>query len=224
MSGSPGGPATVANQTGQMGQAVGWINSAWLEIQTMHDDWEFMRSSVLLGGGCSFATAAGQTFAPLGTGVGTCGVPAAAFGKWHIYTFRSFTTTVGFRDELRLDPVSFDSWREDYMYGAQRSTVTRPVAVAIGPDRSVCFGPPSNGLYTITGDYYVAPTLMALDTDVPFGLPAQFHMLIVWKALLDYGGNEAASEVIARAEMHVEAMLGELAHGWMPTITLAGAL
>lgn len=224
ISGSPGGPSTVAGQVGSLGRAVSSINSTWLDLQLMRDDWTWMRSSVLLGAGASFVTVATQASYPLGTGPGTCGVDPLLLGKWVDTSFRNYTTTVGSQGEIRMDRISFEAWRESYMYGAQTLTQTRPVAVAIGPDNSVCVGPPSNGQYTVTGDFYWAPTQMVADTDVPTRLPTAFHMLIVWQALLDYGSYEAAPEAITRAETHVQRMMPKLLALRGNRIGLGGAL
>lgn len=218
-------PTSAQNQTASAGRVVTWINSAWNDIQTMRDDWDWMRSSALLGAGCNFTPVAGQKSFPLGTtGTTDCGVAPAVFGKWAEHTFRSYTTTVGTNSETRLDRVDFDVWRETYMYGANQGVKTKPVAIAFGPDKSICLGPTSNGTYNVYGDYFVAPTLMVNDTDVPFGLPPQYHILIVWKALFDYGGYEAAPEVIAKADMHWTKGSRELMRTNSPRMTFAGAL
>lgn len=218
-------PTTAQNQTGTLARIVTWANSAWNDIQTMRDDWDWMRSSALLGAGCNFTPAAGRKSFPLGTTAGTtCGVDPALFGKWAEWTFRSYTTSVGINSETRLDRVDFDVWRETYMYGANQGVQTKPVAIAFGPDKSICLGPTSNGTFNVYGDYFVAPTLMSADTDVPFGIPPQYHILIVWKALLDYGGYEAAAEVIAKADLHWTTMSRQLLRNNSPRITSAGAL
>ena len=94
--GVSGTVTTAQNQIGSIGRLVTWINQAWDDIQTEHDDWIWMRSSALLGGGCSFVPPAGNPVNPLGTGAGTCGIPMSSFGKWEKDTFRCYTTSVGF--------------------------------------------------------------------------------------------------------------------------------
>src|SRR5258708_2358586 len=189
-----------------------------------HSDWDWMRSSNLLGAGVSFATVAGQASYPLGTGAGTAGVAVDSFGKWDRETFRNFTTATGFINENYLDDIPFDSWRDSYMYGAQRNVQTRPVAIAVGPDQSLNLGPPPNGQYTITGDYFVAPTEMVLDTDVPVGLPTRFHMLIVYRTLMKYAGYESAPEVYQRGMEENRTMYAQLQALRLPRMTFGGAL
>lgn len=223
--GVSGGPlTTVAGATGSLGRIVNWIGDSFTEIQTERDDWNFMRSSNLLGLGASFVTVAGQASYPLGTGAGTVGILTDNFGKWDRDTFRCYTTTVGTNDEQFLDDISYDVWRDAYMLGANRTVQTRPCAVAVGPDQSVNVGPPSNGLYTIAADYFVAPSVMATDTDVPTGLPLRYHMLIVYRAMKKYGLYESASEVWSRGDAEYRLMFNQLEAARLPQIGFAGAL
>lgn len=215
---------STLNQTGEFNRLVTWVDQAWSDLQTKHDDWNWMRSSNVLGQGASFPTVAAQASYPLGTGGGTVGILADNFGKWDVETFRCYTTLAGTNDEMFLENIPYDSWRDAYYYGALRQVQTRPVAVAVGPNKSVCLGPPSNGLYTVTADYFVAPRIMTTDTDVPTGLPSQFHTLIVWNAMLDYSGYEAAPEVMDRAEKRRTTMLAQLEGTNMPAMEFAGAL
>ena len=183
-----------------------------------------MRSSNLLGVGCSFATVAGRATYPLGTGANTCGIAAASFGKWDKTSFRNYTTATGFINEVFMDGITFDQWRDDYMYGAMRNVQTRPIAIAFGPDESICVGPPSDGNYTVTGDYYVAPSIMSADTDVPNLLPIQNHMIIVYKAMQKYAAYEAAPEVMERGQSEFFRELAKLEALKLPEMGFSGSL
>lgn len=215
---------TVIGATGSLGRVVGWIQDAWTDIQMDHDDWDWMRSSNLLGAGVSFQTVAGVASYPLGLGAGTVGVTVDAFGKWDRETLRNFPTEAGFQGEMYLDEIPFDTWRDSYMLGAMRTVQTRPVAFAVGPDQSINLGPPPNGLYTITGDYFVAPSEMTLDTDIPVGLPTRFHMLIVYYAMQKYAGYESAPEVMQRGASESARMMAQLQAVRAPRISFGGAL
>lgn len=215
---------TTLSQTGSLGRIVSWLDTAWEDLQTKHDDWTFLRSSNLLGLGASFTTVSGQASYPLGTGAGTVGIAAANFGKWDIESFRNYTTSAGTNNEMFLENIPFDTWRDSYMFGAMRSVTTRPVAVAVGPDNSVNLGPPPNALYTVTADYYVAPTAMVADADTPTGLPAQFHMILVYDAMRSYAGYEAAPEVQQRGDREYGKLLRRLEALRAPKVAFAGAL
>jgi hypothetical protein len=229
---------TVVGASGSLGRVVNWVGDAWIDVQELHDDWSWMRSSNLLGAGVSFPTVAGKASYPLGlnpsdfggdfggdlAGAGAVGVDPDLFGKWDCETFRSFPTAVGFQGEEFLDEIPYDAWRNAYMLGAQRAVQTRPVVIAIGPDQSLCLGPPPNGLYTVTGDYFVAPTAMVADTDIPVGLPTRFQLLIVYKAMVKYGGYEAAPEVSQRGSSEGARMYAQLQAVRAPSLQFGGAL
>lgn len=216
--------STVVGQTGSLNRIVSWVSQAWSELQVKHDDWIWMRSSNLLGGGVSFATVAGTAFYPLGTGAGKVGVLTDNFGKWALGSFRNFTTTATFLNEMFLDDIEFDEWRNSYMLGAMRNVQTRPVVIAVGPDQSLCLGPPPAAGYTITGDYYVAPTVMAADADVPTGLPASHHLILVYQAMIYYALDEAAPEILSRGQTGYKKLLSELEALRLPEIRSGGAL
>jgi hypothetical protein len=214
---------TVVGATGSLGRVCNWVSEAFGDLQMAHDDWDWMRSSFLLGGGVSFATVAGQAPYPTGTGVGTVGLLADSLGKWDRGSFRC-QTTGGFQDEMRLDEIPFGDWRNSYMLGADRTVQTRPVVIAVGPDNSLCLGPPPDGLYTVTGDYYRAPADMAADTDTPTGLPPQFHLLIVYMAMQKYAGYESAPETMTRGAREAATTMAQLMSLRAPRLTYGGAL
>lgn len=216
--------STVVGATGSLGRIVNWVSDSFSDVQTQHDDWLWMRSSNILGAGVSFATVAGQLSYPLGTGAGTVGVTADNFGKWDPETFRTYTTATGTQDETYLDDIPFDNWRNVYMLGANRTVQTRPVAIARGPDQSLNLGPAANGLYTITGDYFVAPKVMALDADVPTGLPTPFHMLIVYGAMMKCAADQSAPELYQDGSSQWNRMMKRLEKLRLPTVGWAGAL
>lgn len=216
--------STTVSQIGSLGRIVNWVSTAWSELQTKHDDWHFMRSSALLGGGVSFVPVAGIPVIPLGTGAGTVGVIADNFGKWDIRSFRNYTTAAGIANEMFMDDIFYDTWRDSYMLGAMRTVQTRPVVIAAAPNQALCIGPPSNGQYTVYGDYFVAPTVMALDTDVPTNLPVPFHMAIVYDAMRSYAGYEAAPEVLDRGEIGYARLMARLERLRMNEITTGSAL
>ena len=199
-------PTTCQAQTGESLRFVNWVNTAWQELQTSCDNWGFMKSSYLQGdpvAGTTFTTTAGVYYYPLGTTAGTtCMVDPDTFGKWDPYSFRCYTTSITNKsDETFLDLVSFDTWRNAYLYGALRQVETRPYVVAIGPDRAINIGPPSDGTYSIEGDYWVKPTLMSADADEPTGLPVEYQMMIVYRAMRKYAVFESAPEVLEAPKM-----------------------
>lgn len=217
---------SVVGATGSLGRVVNWVNDAWTDLQMDRDDWEWMRSSVVLGAGAQFPTVDGQASYALGTDTGQVGIEVEAFGKWadERGAFRCYPTGVGIRGEQELAVKSYEVWRRGYMLGTNRLSKTRPGIVAIGPDQSVCLGPPPLAGYTITADYFIAPTLMVANDDRPYGLPSRFQMLIVYKAMEKYGGYESAPEVKQRGMEEGATMYAQLIRAREERPYFAGAL
>ena len=216
--------STVSGQIGSLQRVVGWIAAAWNDIQTERTDWGFMRSSNLQGGGVSFVPTVGQAAVPFGAGASTMGLLFDNFGAWVSGTVRSYTTASGINDEIDLDEISYRDWRDGYMIGALRSVRGRPLVVAVAPDKSLCVGPPSNGLYTVTADYFMSPAIMVADTDVPRGLPVRYHMMIVYAAMRKYGLYESAPEVFQRGDLEYKRLRGPFLTQYLPTPSFSGAL
>lgn len=223
---------TVAGQTGEMLRVVSWVQQAWRELQGARD-WDFMRASYLNTGasypfpqGTSFTTTYGQSVYPLGTTAGTtCMVNPSSFRKWDKYSFRCYTTSnTNKTDEIPIEEIGYDRWRESYMLGALRLVRTRPVTFAISPTKAICLGPPSNGNYTIEGDYWVNPQVLVLDDDVPLGLLSEYHMIIVYKAMYKYASYEAAPDVRVRADDQYWPMYRELLSRYGEEAQMTGAL
>lgn len=215
---------SVVGASGSVGRVVNWVGDAWSDIQMLRDDWDWMRSSNILGAGASFHTVNGQASYPLGTGPGTVGIDPELFGKWDRETVWSYTTANGFNDEINLGEVDFDVWRSVYMSNANRNVRSRPQAFAVGPDQSLCLGPNVNSLYTVTADYFVAPSNMAADTDIPVGIPTRFQMLIVYYAMMKYGRYEGAPEVYERGKEESTDMYASLLSIRAPRLSFGGAL
>jgi hypothetical protein len=120
--------------------------------------------------------------------------------------------------------LDYDLWRDTYLIGALRNSPTRPIEVSISPvDKSICLGPLPDGTYTVTADYFQAPSYMVANTDVP-ALPAQFHMAIVWAALIMYGEYEGAPDAVARGTSRLKAFMRKMDADRLPELTTCGAL
>lgn len=179
------GPTTVVSQTGELGKLVGWINDAWEAIQNEKPDWRWMRADWSYAG-----SAADQEFTATDASI-------TAFATWWPKTFRCYTTSLGVSDEQRITYKPWDEFRDTYLLGA-RPAASRPAHFTIKPDDSIMLGPIPDAAYTYVGEYQKAATRMAVDADVPTGLPSDLHMLIVWDALVLYGTFQGAPESVIR--------------------------
>ncbi|MDO8547867.1 MAG: hypothetical protein Q7R68_10990 [Nitrospirales bacterium] len=208
-------PTTVVGVTGEASRVTNWVSSAWLSLQQVHEDWQFLEASF------SFATTAGQaTYTPV-----QAGITAGTFGQWKTWDDlpRNYLTATGTDDEFEMDEVSFDAWRALYDFGALKNVRTRPVVFAVTPAKSLALGPYPLVGYTVTGKYFTAPVSMSLDADVPT-LPRQYLLAIVGGAMMEYAAFKASSEVYQRGKQWHDQYVGRLEHARLPRMQSGGAL
>lgn len=210
------GPTTVIGQAGEFKRAVGYINEAYVFIQQLRNDWRWMRDS------CSFSTVANQaSYTPAQCGVTDLG---AWMMKSRQCTFRTYVTSVGVGSEVDMTYLGYDEWRNCYQFGAIRDARSRPLVISYAPDQSIVLGQtPDSADYTVLGDYYRAAAEMALDTDVP-AMPSQYHMLIVYKALMLYAEFEQDDYLRSVSERNYKTMMTRMVGDQLPEVTFGGAL
>ncbi len=204
-------PSTIASPNAETARLLDWINDAWRDIQMLRENWQWMRAT------CSFPTVLGKaTYSAADIGL-------ADWGNWTLDTWRSYNTEAGIRGECFMVPREYENWRDIWQFGANRQSFSQPIEFTVTPDKSIGLGPVPLAGYTITGDYFRAPSLLAVETDVPT-LPARFHMAIIWRALVHYGFSEAAPEVLGRAEKELNRLMRMLTTNQQPMLMLGGAL
>lgn len=206
--GSGANISTVVAASGEAGRMANWISAAWDDLQLERPDWYWMRAEF------SFPTVASDyKYSSTDAGI------ADRFGIWDIDSMRAYQTNKN--DELGLSWMAYDDFRSAYLIGPQ--TQSRPLIVSVDPAMNLLFGPIPNLVYTITGEYYKAPQTLAVDDDVP-ELPAQYHMAIVYRALMLYARYEAAAEIYSDAEMNYKRFLRRIELNQLPTVEVAGTL
>lgn len=204
-------PSTTVNQLGDVKRLVDWISTAWMDIQNEKSDWFFMRQPI------SFNTISGQgSYTALQAGI-------ASFGNFKIDSFRQYNVSNGFGSEQRLAYLPYDTFRDLYQYGTMRTTQQMPVIFSVDPSKNFLLGPLPDGIYCVNGEGYALPTEMAADTDRP-SMPSQFHMAIVWRALMYYGQYEAAPEAYSHGQNEYNRLMSKLYADQAPTITFGPPL
>ena len=178
--------ASVVSQSGEFKRVVNWVGEAWRKIQTRHETWRWMRAT--------------QQTAALTAGNNT--LTSASFSAtrwkwWYVDSFRCYQTAVGVSDEQPLTYWPYDQFRDYFLFGSV--SPGRPIVVTVAPDDSLLFGPTPDVDYTIRGDYQKSTQTLAANGDTP-EFDADFHMAIVYRALMFYGAYESANEVYGPAE------------------------
>lgn len=213
------GPTTTAGQIGQAKKLVDWINSAWLEIQGMHDTWGFMRLPF------TFETVAGTGDYDPETTVNTLTSTALTnLRYWHKDTLRCQRKSIGVQDEQWLIEWEYQVFRNTYRFNVQVNG--RPVVFAVKPNgKAVMLGQKPDDVYEIMGEYQRIPTSLSGDSDIPdLGTSQHLDMLIVYKAMEYYALFESAPEVLSRAKMSGKALMAQLEREQLDQLYLGNPL
>lgn len=189
---------------------TGWCDQAWLEIQGVHDNWNFMQ------GEFSFQTqAAKSTYTKAEVGL-------TDHRYWLTDTFRCYRTAVGKADDMWLVEWDYPVFRDTYQFGQQVDS--RPFVFTTRPrDSALIFGPQPDDIYTVYGEYRKTPSVLANDSASP-SIPDHLHMIIVYKAMIFYGYEQSAPEVIARGEVGFAKLMTMLSREELPDVTFGEPL
>lgn len=202
------GPSTVVGQTGEAGRLVNWIISAWDDIQMARPNWYWMTGDftlTLVSGTREYSAAdAGIT---------------ARFGSWDIKSLRLYRQSKN--DEIGLPWISYEDFRSSHLIGAD--SPAQPVDFTVSPRLGLMFGPMPDYGYTVNGEYLKANQTLALDADTP-ELPAQYHMAIVYRAMMMCARFEAAGEIFEDAEMNYKRIINRLEMNQMPGTDVSAPL
>lgn len=202
----------VTGQIDEYTRLIDFVNEAWMDIQLFRENWFWMLASA------SCTTVAGQaTYSP------TVGFALTDFGSWKPRTFRVYLTSAGTADEMPLEPIDYDCWRDTYQFRSARTQTNRPMNMTVTPANAIGLGPVPVVGYTVTGDYFKAASELAATTDTPT-LPTQYHQLIVYRAMMLFGASEAAGEVFQEGQSEFKRMMGKLVLNQLPETDFGGTL
>jgi hypothetical protein len=205
-------PITTIGQVAEINRLVGWAQQAWVDIQSQRQDWLFMRDAV------SF-----QVTPDLGGSYTPAQVGEPMLAGYKKDSFRAYSVALGVGNEQILPFLPYDQFRNLYLFGANRSQQARPVLCSVDPQKNFLVGPIPNEPFIIDGEVFAQPQEFANDIDIP-RMPPQFHMAIVYKAMMSYGAYENAPEVYSRGEGEYKRMLARLIIDQTPTIGYGASL
>lgn len=204
---------TLVGVTGESEDLAGLVSQADIEICQLHADWQFLRTAF------SFDTVANDgDYLP-----SAAPVSLADFGSLCRDSLRIYSTAQGVSGMRHLCWWDYANFRDVWLFGSQITTYGPPVAVSQKPDKTILLGPAPDGIYTVAGDYFKVATELSDDADTPL-YPERFHMLCVWKAMMEYGASEAASETYQRGANNYRSMLANLRQDQLPEMTFAEPL
>lgn len=195
------GPAAVTGQHGESARLVGWIQQEWVNLQSKRPDWQF-------------SWAEGEI--EMEDGYREYALPS----DWAI-----FVPGTIYLENRPLVLLPYAEFRRRYRTppeGEPRHLTVRPDRVMTLSSAVQIDAPPAPG-QVLSFEYYRKPQVLAANGDVP-RLPANFHMLIVYRAMIQYGMYENAPEVVQQGSANANAMMPELERTQLPRVELAGSL
>jgi len=120
--------------------------------------------------------------------------------------FYYYQTSLGANNRCRLKYCEFEEFKRKYY---DYSVTDAPAAITITPNKRLRVYPAPDTVYTLQGEAFSTPQILAVNADTP-SMPANFHNMIVWKALLDYAGHEEAGSPFQWAAMRFDEKYNQL--------------
>lgn len=198
------GPASVVGQTGEMQQVVNWINTAYVDIQSLHNTWRFLREDF------QFPTVIGkQEYSAADAGLNNLQTWAPKNNDTRVYETIS--------DEQYLVYMEWETFRPSYLYGSFRTQKSKPTIVSVKPNNSLMLWSLPDKVYTIDGEYHIQPVEMVENTDTPL-FPVSYHMAIVWSALMMYCAYESIPDLYSQAESKYRKIVRKLEIEQLPNM------
>lgn len=185
--------STTLNQSGDAARYVNWIDDAWLEVQGMRN-WPALWEQATV------TVPAGESSAS-----GTLGHER--------YVKDSATINGG-----ELFYLPWDEFRLEY----RSVTEGNPSAWTIRPDRSFAVNAIVTADTPIQVERFKLPGRFSANDNAP-ALFTEHHMMIVWRALMLYGGFDEAGVAYKRGKAEYESMK-QLAGTSLPNLRLSEPL
>jgi hypothetical protein len=92
----------------------------------------------------------------------------------------------------------YDNFEYLYNLGTLRTTTGQPVHISQDQEDNLLLGLTPDDVFTVNLEFHRSAQILATDSDEP-EMHSDYHMIIVYMALENYGGHEVAPEVLADA-------------------------
>jgi hypothetical protein len=122
-------------------------------------------------------------------------------------SYEYFLKTDGENAASKLVFVSYKTFKEKYR---DYSSSDRPSVVTVTPKNRLRVYPAPDNIYSIIAEAFYAPQILTTNDGATLLLPAQYHMIVVWKALIDYGGYEETGQVMTFAGLRYKELWDQI--------------
>jgi hypothetical protein len=182
------GTLSTVTATGYQATLVNIVANAWVDIQNLRSEWDFLKDNVTL---------------------------ATTIGKSE-YTISDIFTTLESNvgkyrgilgpDQERLRHITHDRYVLDDISNEDSGTI---VKYAVHPTtQSLWFNPPDTST-NLDIHYWKKPQVLSVNTDVPL-CPTEFHYAIVYQALVDLGIFMGNSDLYTGYGVKASSLVGDL--------------
>ena len=195
---SGSGPSNVTGQTAIYADVVRWVTESYNEIQTEHENWNFLHNTYSLAVPAFFDTIT---------------MPVEGV---RVISHESFVMQDINGKRLRIDYVPWSVWKvADKLYLDEDNEEGVPEYVTQLPNKSLKFHPTIQEDGVIHFEGYREPHIMVNSTDVPI-IPTQYQTLIEFKALMKYSSYYNATEVFKANDLAYKELLSKMKFSELP--------
>ncbi len=194
---STAAPTSAASTNERHARLFDTLADKWRDLQT-ECDWRWMRATL-----DATLTIGQQTYLAADLG-------AADFRRWRPEdsTYSPGAYIDGAPNTLwDLNYWNLDAFRHQFIY--RQLGQTTPMAWTWDEENRLLIGPAPAQAYKLRIAYWKKYTELAADDDTP-DMPQEFHMLLVWEALMDIATSDAAPEILAKAQKNRNALRDRL--------------
>lgn len=202
--GSP--PSAVTGQSGRAADLVRWYAEAYNDIQRERDGrWKWLHRDCYVDTVASTAAYASTDF--------TDSTDAAAISRFRGWDLSRrappfiYLSSDGQSTERELTIADWNRFRSLFIKATH--TAAYPYCICVDRDDQIRLGPTPDDVYRVTCQYWMSNQTLAADGDTP-EMPSDYHMLIVYRALVKYGYHAIGHEVLARARAEGQALYNAL--------------
>lgn len=197
---SGSGPTTLVDASNDVLRLADAISDTWLSLQLEPRNWKWMRGSAV-----GPAAAASNVNTGESLGIDRFGRFRPG-SRW--YTVRAFEPDNAQSVWSLRWVKEHDIFVRQFMDSAVMPGP--PQCWTISPAGELLIGPQPDRAYQLKADFVRAPTLLEDDADEP-DMPVDFHMLLVWRALIHAGKNSVSAERVSNG-------MDRMAELWEPLL------
>lgn len=117
-----------------------------------------------------------------------------------------------------LFQVVWDYWLTYIMYSTD--TASTPRYVAEGPDGLLYFWPRPDTAMNLLYDYSRTVGTMSVYTDTPWPIPEEYHLAVVWFAIMKYADFDNKAQIYARAKKNFNFYNNKLEEEKLPEVNM----